>query len=163
MNLFAPAVRPRPPTSSFDSLRWYQQDAVRSIEASLATMRSTMLVLATGLGKTQCFGAVAHRWKSGRVLVLAHRDELVTQARDRLEQMTGEFIEIEQANLHSHKARIVVGSVQSVYRPDRLERMRRAGEFGLIIVDEAHHAVSSTYQSVPNATSTPASRNERTL
>jgi superfamily II DNA or RNA helicase len=41
-----------------------------------------------------------------------------------------------------------VGSVQSVYRPDRLERMRKAGEFGLIIVDEAHHAVSSTYQSV---------------
>lgn len=148
MNLFAPVGRPRPSTSSFDSLRWYQQDAVRSIEASLQTMRSTMLVLATGLGKTQCFGAVAHRWKHGRVLVLAHRDELVTQARDRLEQMTGEHIEIEQANLHSHKARIVIGSVQSVYRPDRLERMRRAGEFGLIIIDEAHHAVSSTYQSV---------------
>lgn len=172
MNLFAPPARPRTAHSSFDALRWYQQDAVLSIEASLMKLRSTMLVLATGLGKTQCFGAVAHRWKEGRVLVLAHRDELVTQARDRLEQMTGELVEIEQAQLHSHKARIVVGSVQSVYQPLRLERIRKHGEFGLIIIDEAHHAVSSTYQAVlssfPHAkvlgvTATPDRADEKAL
>lgn len=172
MNLFAPPARPKTAGSAFDSLRWYQQDAVLSIEASLMALRSTMLVLATGLGKTQCFGAVAHRWKEGRVLVLAHRDELVQQAQGRLEQMTGELVEIEQANLHSHKARIVVGSVQSVYRADRLERLRKHGEFGLIIIDEAHHAVSSSYQAVlaafPHAkvlgvTATPDRADEKAL
>jgi superfamily II DNA or RNA helicase len=172
LDMFAPVLTPRTTVCSFESLRWYQQDAVLSIEASLLKLRSTMLVLATGLGKTQVFSVVAHRWKQGRVLVLAHRDELVTQARDRLEQMTGEAVEIEQANLHSHKARIVVGSVASVYRPDRLARLRKNGEFGLIIIDEAHHAVSATYQSVleafPNArvlgvTATPDRADEKAL
>jgi superfamily II DNA or RNA helicase len=172
MSLFAPKRSTVCTKTSFDLLRWYQQDAVVSIEASLVKYRSTMLVLATGLGKTQVFSVVAHRWKQGRVLVLAHRDELVTQARDRLEQMTGELVEIEQAQLHSHRARIVVGSVQSVYRPDRLERLRKNGEFGLVIIDEAHHAVSATYQSVLEAfpqakvlgvTATPDRADEKAL
>jgi superfamily II DNA or RNA helicase len=128
-----------------DKLRWYQFAARSSVYEELETGRSTLVVLATGLGKTELFSSVARHWP-GRVLVLAHRDELVTQARSRLERMTGEKVEIEQAELRSSAARIVVGSVQTVYRDERLQRLLRLGGFSLIIVDEAHHYVSPTYR-----------------
>lgn len=128
-----------------EHLRYYQTEALSSIFSELETNRSTLLVLATGLGKTETFATVAAKWP-GRVLVLAHREELVDQAYKRLKHLTGETIEIEQASLHSAKARIVVGSVQTVYREERLDALAKKGGFSLVIVDEAHHYVSPTYR-----------------
>lgn len=127
-------------------LRWYQQEAKEAIELDLAVNQSTLLVLATGLGKTQVFSAVAGDWE-GDVLVLAHRDELVIQARERLEQMLGEPVDTEQRELKSDKhARIVVGSIQSMNQK-RLDRLGR-DRFSLVIMDEAHHAIARTYKRV---------------
>src|SRR5205085_2625015 len=106
--------------------------------------RSTLIVMATGTGKTQTFGAVAKHWPS-RVLVLAHRDELIQQARSRLAKMTGEFIGVEQAEWHAQNERIVVGSVQTLSRDARLHRFAR-DRFGLVIPDECHHSVAKTYR-----------------
>lgn len=128
-----------------DGLRWYQEDAVQAAQRSLQENRSALIVMATALGKTQVFSAFIRRWP-GRVLVLAHRSELIDQASARLMQMTGEFVEVEQGPLRSGRARIVVGSIQTVYREDRLERLERLGGFTLIVVDEAHHYVSRTYK-----------------
>lgn len=139
--------RPEPVPTTDDKLRWYQFEARASAFKELETNRSTLIVLATGLGKTEVFSSIARHWQ-GRVLVLAHRDELVTQARARLEKMTGERVETEQADLKSSKARIIVGSVQTCYRDDRLQRLERNGGFGLIICDEAHHYVSETYRKI---------------
>lgn len=96
---------------------------------------------------TQIFSGVAEVWQ-GNVLVLAHRDELVQQAADRLSAFTGENVEIEKRELRaSSRARIVVGSVQSVTRQNRLDRLG-ADRFSLVIPDEAHHYVSATYRRV---------------
>ena len=121
-----------------DGLRYYQRDASEAAIKSLRTHRACLLVLATGLGKTQIAGAIARAWP-GNILFLAHRDELVTQAQARLEAMTGEWTEREQGTRASYHARIVVGSVQSVMQSRRLQRMGSA-KFSLIIVDECFPA-----------------------
>lgn len=128
-------------------LHWYQQDARDAILGSLRESESTLAVMATGLGKTQVFSGVVEAWH-GNVLVLAHRDELVQQAADRLAAFTGENVEIEKRESRaSNNARIVVGSVQSVTRQNRLDRMG-ADRFSLVIPDEAHHYTSATYKRV---------------
>lgn len=128
-----------------DPMRWYQGDCVVEVQRALEDHRSTLVVMATGLGKTQCFAELVRTW-DGPCLILAHRDELVQQARARLERHTGELVEVEQGDFTaSHKARIVVGSVDSVKQRNRLERFGKE-RFSLIIPDEAHHYVAPTYQ-----------------
>lgn len=130
------------------ALRPYQLDAVAAIGEKLGDHRSTLLVMATGLGKTQVFGEVARGWpKPGRVLVIAHRDELITQARDRLQAMCGEYVDVEKAEQRANGARIVVASIQTLANPTRHERFR-PDAFELVVVDEAHHAVAGTYKRV---------------
>lgn len=133
------------PTPTGTVLRPYQSEAIASIGAKLGQHRSTLLVMATGTGKTTVFGEVARTWP-GRVLVLAHRDELITQARGRLAEMTGEYVGTEQAGLRAQSERLVVGSVQSL-RPERLARFA-ADWASLIVVDEAHHSVAKSYRTV---------------
>jgi superfamily II DNA or RNA helicase len=128
-----------------DGLRPYQLTAAANARAELGRHRSTLVVMPTGTGKTQTFGSVAKRWP-GRVLVLAHREELIDQARGRLVEMTGEYVGTEQAAWRAQSERLVVGSVQTL-RPGRLARFAR-DHFSLVIVDEAHHAVARTYRAV---------------
>lgn len=127
-------------------LRPYQTDAITRIGVELESFRSTLLVMATGTGKTTVFGEVARNWP-GRVLVLAHRDELIEQARSRLAVMTQEYVGVEQAQWHAQAERIVIGSVQTLSRESRLARFQR-DRFSLVIVDEAHHAVAKSYRTV---------------
>lgn len=168
MSIFAP----RAPvlTGDPDGLRPYQRDAVTAIMAQLGDVRSTLLVMATGLGKTQTFGAVAKHWP-GKVLVLAHRDELIQQAAKRLERMTGEYCDIEQASFRAAGARLVCGSVQTLARQKRLQRFA-PDRFDLIVIDEAHHAIAKSYTTVLDhfagarvlgVTATPDRGDERAL
>ncbi len=125
-------------------LRWYQEEAKAAAEKALRDVERTILVMATGLGKTRSAAAIAGDWP-GDVLWLAHRDELVSQAVEDLEKVTGEQVEIEQGQLSSSRtARLVVGSIQS-FNQKRLDRLGR-GRFGLVIVDEGHHAPARTYK-----------------
>lgn len=131
-----------------DGSRWYQRECIDAIKAQHAEVRSTLIVMATGLGKTFCFSRYAHEWDQGPVLVLAHRDELIQQAQASLSRMVGDFVDVEQAdNQASFRARYVVGSVQSMMQKKRLERMGH-DRFSLVIVDEAHHATAASYRKV---------------
>src|SRR5262249_11353944 len=132
--------------------RDYQTRCMDSIrDAFVAGSRSVLAVLSTGLGKTVIFSHVAHRWKRGRVLVMAHRDELIRQAADKLERVTGEPCDIEMADLYADssplngRAKVVVTSVQTMSR--RFSRFDPQ-DFGLLVTDEAHHAVADSYQAV---------------
>lgn len=129
-------------------LRWYQDEAVDAGEAALAGEKtSTLLVLATGLGKTQVFAELA-RIRRGDVLVLAHREELVDQAVARISEHTGEYVEAEQADRRSRMStRIVVGSVQTLTKKVRRERLG-LDRFSLVIIDETHHYLARTYREV---------------
>jgi superfamily II DNA or RNA helicase len=62
------------------ALRPYQSDCLRAITGEFANVNSTLAVMATGLGKTVCFASLARDWNAGGVMVVAHRDELISQA-----------------------------------------------------------------------------------
>lgn len=84
-----------------------------------------------------------------RVLVLAHRGELLEQAMDKLSIVTGLKCAIEKAEMTCIGSwyRVVVGSVQSLMREKRLKQFPR-DYFETIIVDESHHVLSDSYQRV---------------
>lgn len=133
-------------------LRPYQREAEAAIlnEWETGVLR-TLLVLPTGCGKTIVFAKVIEeRVRAGdRVLVLAHRGELLEQASDKLAQATGLRCATEKADESCLGSwyRVVVGSVQSLMREKRLSRFAH-DYFQTIVVDEAHHVLSDGYQRV---------------
>lgn len=132
-------------------LRPYQRDAIDAIDRSLVEHRSTLATLPTGTGKTVVFARVAdcHRPR-GRILVLAHRQELLAQAAEKIRAWTRLTVGIERADctvLGSELPDVVVASVQSLSRPKRLAQFA-PNAFGLVIIDEAHHAPARTYQRI---------------
>lgn len=137
-----------PPRAAMSAhpLRPYQTEAYRRIGGGWAAHRSQLVVLPTGTGKTRLFSEVAKDWP-GKVLVIAHRDELISQARAALERNCGELVSTEKAEQRAEGTRIVVASVQSL-RGDRLASLTNRHPASLIITDEAHHAVSPGYQAV---------------
>lgn len=133
-------------------LRPYQQQARDRIHAEWdAGHTRTLLVLPTGTGKTIVFASVAaDQVRAGdRVLILAHRGELLEQAADKLQRSTGLVSAVEKAESTCLDSwfRVVVGSVQTLQRTARLERFPR-DYFGTIIIDEAHHAITDGYRRI---------------
>lgn len=133
-------------------LRPYQKEARDSIlgEWEKGIFR-TLLVLPTGCGKTIVFAKVAEECvrRGNRVLVLAHRGELLEQAADKIATATGLGCATEKAGSSCLDSwfRVVVGSVQTMMREKRLEQFS-ADYFQTIIIDEAHHCISDSYQKV---------------
>lgn len=134
------------------TLRPYQQeahDAVLSMWDSGSNR--LLLVLPTGTGKTIVFAAITNdRVKEGsRVLILAHRGELLDQAADKLRKSTGLGSALEKAESSCFGSwyRVVVGSVQTLMRESRLKKFPE-DYFSTIIIDEAHHVISDSYQKV---------------
>ena len=131
------------------NLRPYQVTAVDSIEAGWFDWQRQLLVLPTGCGKTIVFARLAaiEASQGNRVLILAHRDELIRQAADKLERSTGFTAAVEKAEETADGSlfKITVGSVQTLMRKKRLDRFA-PNHYQLIIIDEAHHALSESYR-----------------
>lgn len=133
-------------------LRPYQQEARESVENEWNKgVQRTLLVLPTGCGKTIVFAKVTEDCvRTGdRVLILAHRGELLDQAADKLLKSTGLKCATEKAEESCLDSffRVAVGSVQTLMRQSRLNRFA-PDYFGTIIIDEAHHAISDSYQRI---------------
>lgn len=133
-------------------LRPYQEEARAKVQQEWKEGRKrTLLVLPTGCGKTIVFSKIIEdRVKMGeRVLVLAHRSELLEQASDKLMTATGLGTALEKAENTSIGSwfRVVVGSVQTMQREKRLSQFP-PNYFDTIVIDEAHHAISDGYQRV---------------
>lgn len=133
-------------------LRPYQQEAKEAVfEQWENGTRRTLLVLPTGCGKTIVFAKITEDCvrHGDRVLILAHRGELLEQAADKIHKATGLGCAVEKAEESCQGSwfRIVVGSVQTMMREKRLERFP-ADYFNTIIIDEAHHCISDSYQRV---------------
>lgn len=132
-------------------LRPYQEEARAAITEQWESVDRTLMVLPTGTGKTVVFSKVIEDVVrgGGRALVLAHRGELLTQAADKLAASTGLGCAVEKAEDTCIDSwyRVVVGSVQTLMRPSRLEQFD-PDFFDAIIVDEAHHVLAESYQRV---------------
>lgn len=140
-------------------LRDYQTAAVHAVFDALEMGYTRVLyTLPTGTGKTSVFSEIVRlltEYHSYKVLVLAHRKELIDQAYNRIkdhcgfdEYQIGEEIAEEFA---SSAARVIVGSVQTV------KGVRRLPNFtpDVIICDEAHHAAAASYLKIQKRFSTP--------
>lgn len=133
-------------------LRPYQQEAKDAIfEQWDNGVKKTLLVLPTGCGKTVVFAKVTENCvrQGNRVLILAHRGELLDQAADKLMKTTGLGCALEKAESTCQGSwfRVVVGSVQTLMRQKRLDQFPE-DFFDTIIIDEAHHCISDSYQKV---------------
>ncbi len=133
-------------------LRPYQEKAKESIFSEWEKgIQRTLLVLPTGCGKTIVFAKVTEDCVRGgdRVLILAHRGELLEQAADKIYKATGLGCATEKAEETCLGSwfRVVVGSIQSLMREKRLGQFPE-DYFGTIIIDEAHHCLTDSYQRV---------------
>jgi superfamily II DNA or RNA helicase len=126
-------------------LRAYQHKALAEIDHGFQEFDRQLGVLPTGAGKTILFSKLAEARQPERTLILAHREELITQAVDKLHKSTGIHAEIEMGDDRaSLDAPVVVASVQTLMREKRRERWPR-DHFGLVVVDEAHHTLADSY------------------
>lgn len=136
-------------------LRDYQETAKASVFSELSNgSESTIVVMPTGTGKTQVMLSVADEWPNGDVLVLAHRQELIWQPFNRWKDLTGTYGEVEMADMHRSpfsRSKITFGSKDTLCRYKRLRKaFPDPSRMGLIIIDEAHHAVkeNKSYQRI---------------
>lgn len=137
--------------STLLKLRSYQTKAITAIhEHWSAGSTRIAVVLPTGAGKTVVFTHLAEEYLKAnpgkRVLVLAHTDELVLQAANKMKQVAPErTVGIVKAAQDETHAEVVVASVQSLRSKTRRDRIRNVG---LIVCDEAHHGVARTYRTI---------------
>jgi len=138
-------------------LRSYQQRSLDRIHAAFEQSNSTLLVLATGLGKTIIFSHLAKDYiKKGQIMVLAHREELVGQAWRHLNKITSVEPDTEMGDYHAAtwgaaKSGIIVGTIQTqVSGRNGFNRMSKFNpdDFSLLVIDEAHHAAADSYRKV---------------
>lgn len=126
-------------------LRDYQSAAIEAVESGWAHAQRQLGVAATGAGKTIMFSCLAER-QAGRTLILAHREELINQAVEKLHAATGIHASVERAEMRAMPGHgVIVASVQSMRR--RLGKYP-ADSFDLIICDEAHHVLADEWLTV---------------
>lgn len=137
-------------------LRPYQAACVEHVLAGWANGdRRQLSVMPTGTGKTICFAEILRRRReqdSRPALVIAHREELVEQARDKIENGASLRVEVEMADHRAMRSSLyelgaVVATVQTLSQEKRLNHFP-PDCFGTVVVDEAHHAVASTYRRI---------------
>jgi superfamily II DNA or RNA helicase len=138
--------------------RDYQHAAAMAVLEQWKEVRSTLVVMPTGTGKTILFADVIRRCFPRRALVLAHREELIFQARDKIQRVTGYQVEVEMADLRANVRNGVLGRTQVVVSTIQTQTAGGDGggrmgkfdpaDFGLLIIDEGHHSTAKTYKRV---------------
>lgn len=134
------------------TLRPYQQEAFEHVfDQWDGGTHKTLVVMPTGTGKTIVFAKIVEECvrRGCRVLIMAHRGELLDQAADKILKSTGLKCSVEKAGQTclGEWYRVVVGSVQTLMHERRLKKFK-PDYFDVIIIDEAHHCISDSYQRV---------------
>jgi superfamily II DNA or RNA helicase len=152
--------------TSAPTLRPYQVDALEDVWTAFTRDRHNRVLvkMPTGTGKTVMFAEMlrhyAERWecllptyrpnRGARMLVIAHREELLDQAADKISKANrGLMVSIEQGDRYANKySDVVIASIQTLQAMKfrRLKRLLEQHTFRLVIVDEAHHAAAASYR-----------------
>ena len=143
-------------------LRDYQKTAVEKVLECWKDFKSCLIVLPTGCGKTVVFAEIIRQClanrtidqseqsnNSSRAMILAHREELITQARDKVSAITGEDVQIEMGAfevkpMFSEMPPVVVSTVQTQCT-GRMKKFN-PNDYGILVIDEAHHATAKSYR-----------------
>jgi superfamily II DNA or RNA helicase len=139
--------------------RDYQQNAIDATFREWESANSTMIVAPTGTGKRVIMAGIVKRAFPRRVMVVAHREELIFQAEQKIGKMANVTVAVEMAGRKIDefneswfgKPTVVVSTVQTqTAGGDGLGRMRKfdPGEFGILLIDECHHATAGTYRRI---------------
>ena len=138
-------------------IRFYQHECTDAIFKEWEKVQSTLACLPTGLGKTRVASEVIQRSQPKRTLFLAHREELIFQAQRQIKAATGLESEIEMGDLKAstslfNNMPVLISTIQTQCAGKNGGRMKkfRPEDFGVIIVDECHHGVASSYVKVLN-------------
>ena len=133
-------------------LRDYQEEICSRVREAFKKHRSVMMQMPTGTGKTVVLAEIVREYlnvnvnvnvKGGcNVLIVAHRRELVEQIQQALLRVMGAGVARELPTQQSCDCLIQVHSIQWLSR--NIEKVK--GKPGVVIVDEAHHAVAKTYR-----------------
>jgi len=132
-------------------LRDYQNEAVKEVRTAWETgTQRPAVVLPTGSGKTVPIAELARlaldEGTASRVLVLAHRDELLRQAKEEIHSVAPHLrVGVVKADENGVGAPVVVGSVQTLRHEARRGLLRGVG---LVVVDECHHATAPSYRTI---------------
>lgn len=134
--------------------RDYQLRCRDSILQEFKEVQSTLVTKPTGTGKTVTISLVIKAMQPVRALVVAHREELIWQARRTIEEWTGLDCEIEMGDLSAstslfHRTPVVIATIQTLSSSNRLQRFR-PDDFGLVVCDEGHHGTADTYRRMFN-------------
>lgn len=131
-------------------LRGCQSEAILAWRES--KLKRKIISLPTGCGKTVTALAIASETTVGRVLWLAHRNELIEQP---MLEVIQSFPDLEagivKAGANDNMARLVIGSVQTVSKRRRLKNIAEGSPFSLVVIDEAHHSTSKIYKGILEA------------
>ena len=146
---------PKSITKKNIEFRDYQREAIDLvIKGDTQNAKTQLIVLPTATGKTIVMSGVADHFLKNvkkRVLILAHRQELLEQAQEKIAWVVGNehISEIEMASQKASAGDIVLASVQTIGRSNsaRIQKFD-PNDFGLVIIDEAHHSIAATYQNV---------------
>lgn len=143
--------------SYLQGLRDYQEDAVKSVLRTWNNgVNDTLVVAATGAGKTQLFLSIAmyvlDQDARNRVLIIAHRKELIEQPQERIRMMRPDWLMATftprvgtiMAALNQNDRQLTIATVQSLSE-GRVDALLANGPITHLIIDEAHHAVAGTY------------------
>jgi superfamily II DNA or RNA helicase len=136
-------------------LRDYQVEAVdAALEARDDGTQRAAEVLPTGAGKTAVIAGVSERQiagQGGRVLVIAHRTELIEQNARTIRRFAPSLrVGIVKAQRDQTSAEVISASVQTLGGRYGYDRMRRIRDVGLVVIDEAHHGAADSYLKVLN-------------
>ncbi len=134
------------------TLRGYQDDAVEAVLREWAGGRSTIICLCTGSGKTEIYLESLRREKVEdrlvRALIVAHREELITQPYERIHSRFPELmpVGVVKASRDEADRPTVIASIQTLKNPGRLERILQHGPITHMVIDEAHHSNAQSYR-----------------
>lgn len=135
-------------------LRDYQKNAECAVIAAWKNgQKRVLVVMPTGTGKTVLFSSICRSQFPGRTLIIAHREELIWQARDKIQKVTDLRADIEMAqykasvdsDLLQPVATVVVATIQTLMSGSRRTKFNFK-DFKCLVIDEAHHATASSYR-----------------